>query len=72
VINPLAIDGAAPMTTTNVIAPSDSLNRTMARGNQAIDGIVCSPVIIEPTARLAIDDETITPPMATPTSRAMP
>ena len=50
VIRPLAIDGAAPSTTTNVIACSDSWNRRMASGNQAIDGIVCSPVIIEPTA----------------------
>ena len=47
---PLAIDGAAPRMTTNMIACSLSLNSTMASGNQAIDGIVCRPVISEPTA----------------------
>ena len=29
----------------------------MASGNQAIDGMVCSPVIIEPTAERTIFDE---------------
>ena len=60
----MAIDGAAPSTTTNVIAPSDSLNSTMASGNQAIDGIVCRPVISEPTAERAIFDDTTTAPTA--------
>ena len=49
-MRPLAIDGAAPRTTTNMIALSVSLNSRMASGNQAIDGIVCRPVISEPTA----------------------
>ena len=49
-IRPLAIDGAAPSTTTNMIAPSVSLNSRIASGNQAIDGMVCRPVISEPTA----------------------
>ena len=49
-IRPLAIDGAAPSTTTNRIAPSVSWNSRIASGNHAIDGIVCRPVIIEPIA----------------------
>ena len=69
-ISPLAIDGAAPSTTTNVIAPSDSWNSTMASGNQAIDGIVCRPVISEPTAERAIREDTTIAPMATPMTRA--
>ena len=47
---PLAIDGAAPSTTTKRIACSLELNSRMASGNHAIDGIVCRPVIIEPIA----------------------
>ena len=43
VIRPLAIDGAAPRTTTKRIAASVSLNSRIASGNQAIDGIVCRP-----------------------------
>ena len=42
--------GAAPRTTTKRMAFSLSLNSRMASGNQAIDGMVCRPVIIEPTA----------------------
>ena len=62
VIRPLAIDGAAPSTTTNVIACSESLNRRIASGNQAIEGIVWSPVISEPTAeRTTFDDATRAP-----------
>ena len=49
-MRPLAIDGAAPMTTTNRIAASVSLKSRMASGNQAIDGMVCRPVMSEPTA----------------------
>ncbi len=49
-MRPLAIDGAAPSTTTNRIAASVSLNSRIASGNQAIDGMVCSPVISEPNA----------------------
>ena len=46
---PLAIDGAAPRMMTNMIADSVSPNIRIASGNHAIDGIVCRPVIIEPT-----------------------
>ena len=60
---PLAIDGAAPRTTTNMMAPSPSLNTTMASGYHATDGIVCSPVIIDPTATR----KTFTRAMASPT-----
>ena len=52
-MSPLATEGAAPSTTTKVMAASLSLNSRMARGNQAIDGMVCKPVIIEPTADFA-------------------
>ena len=48
-IRPLAIDGAAPSTMTNVIASSVSLNSRMASGNQAIEGMVWRPMISEPT-----------------------
>ena len=46
----MAIDGAAPSTTTKRIACSVSWNSRIASGNQAIDGIVCRPVISEPMA----------------------
>ena len=49
-MRPLAIDGAAPSTTTKKIAPSVSWNSRIASGNHAIDGIVWRPVIIEPIA----------------------
>ncbi len=35
---------------TNKIAAVLRPNSMIANGNQAIDGIVCSPVMIEPTA----------------------
>ena len=49
-IRPLAIDGEAPITTTNRIAPSDSLKRRIANGNHAIDGMLWRPVMNEPKA----------------------
>ena len=49
-IRPLAIDGAAPRTMTNKMAEVEIPNKMMANGNQAIDGIVCNPVISDPTA----------------------
>ena len=49
-MSPLAIDGAAPMTTTKMIALSLSLNSKSAAGNHATEGMVCSPVIIDPIA----------------------
>ena len=67
---PLAIDGAAPMTITNRIAPSVSWNRRMARGNQAMDGIVWRPVIIEPIAIRSTLNCEQSPPMTTPTPMA--
>ena len=66
VISPLAIAGAAPRMTTKRIAPSSSWNNTMASGNQAIDGIVWMPVIIEPIARRTIFELETANPMATP------
>ena len=48
-MSPFAMEGAAPSTTTKRMAPSVALKRRMASGNHAIDGIVCSPVIMEPT-----------------------
>src|SRR5205085_2156471 len=50
VITPLAMAGAAPITTTNMIDPSVPRKRRMASGNQAIDGMVWMPVISEPMA----------------------
>ena len=52
---PLAIDGAAPSTTTNVTVPWPSWNKMMASGTHATDGIVCRPVIIEPIAAQDLD-----------------
>jgi len=50
---PLAIDGAAPRMTRNRIAELLLPNRRPANGTQAMDGIVCRPVISEPTAALS-------------------
>ena len=61
-MTPLAIDGAAPMTMTNRIALSVSWNSRIASGNQAIDGMVCRPVISEPiAARRSLERDTATP-----------
>ena len=49
-IRPLAIDGAAVMMTMNKMAGVLLPNRMIANGIQTTDGIVCRPVIIEPTA----------------------
>ena len=49
-IRPLAIDGAAPSTTTKMIALSLRPKSRIAAGNHATDGMVCSPVIIDPIA----------------------
>ena len=65
-MSPLAIAGAAPRTTTNRIASSDSLNRRMASGNHAIDGMVCTPVMSEPTAARTGLTRATTLPTATP------
>src|SRR4051794_31409730 len=61
-IRPFATDGAAPMTTTNRIALSLIWKSRMASGNHMIDGIVCRPVISEPTAaRSGANRETAAP-----------
>ena len=64
--------GAAPMTTTKRMACSASLNRRMASGNQAMDGMVCSPVISEPTAMRSTRTRDTTAPTATPITSARP
>ena len=64
---PLAIDGAAPSTTTNVTVPWPSWNRMIASGTHATDGIVCRPVIIEPIAARS----TLTRATAMPTTPPM-
>jgi hypothetical protein len=69
--SPLAIDGAAPSTTTNMIAVSLSLKSTMAAGNHATDGIVCSPVIIEPTAARSTGIRETNAPTTLPITRAI-
>ena len=56
------MEGTAPMRMTNRIACSESWNSRIASGNQAIEGIVCSPVIIDPiAARRIVDRATATP-----------
>ena len=70
-IKPLAIDGAAPSTTTNRIADSFSPNTTMDAGNQAIDGIVCRPVIIEPTPERRIFERDTSNPTTVPRTSAI-
>ena len=68
-IRPLAIDGAAPSTTTNVMAFSVSPKSRIAKGNQAIDGMVCRPVSIEPIAeRSTREAETAIPTVVPITS----
>ena len=69
-IRPLAIEGAAPRTTTKKIAPSDSLKSNSASGNQATDGIVWSPVMNDPNADRSTRLRATTLPTATPKSRA--
>ena len=70
-MRPLAMAGAAPSTTTKMMAASLSLNSRMASGNQAIDGIVCRPVIIEPTAARRSWLRATSAPSTTPMTSAM-
>ena len=70
VMSPLAIAGAAPRMITNMIADSESLKSTMASGNQAIEGMVCRPVISEPTALRRTRIRATRLPTAVPTSTA--
>src|SRR5215218_1479880 len=69
-MSPLAIDGAAPSTTTKKIAPSPSLNSRIASGNHATDGIVWSPVIREPTADRSTRLRATRAPTIVPITRA--
>ena len=71
-ISPLAIDGAAPRMTTNVIASSVSLNSRIASGNQAIEGMVWSPVISEPIAERMTANCATRIPIRTPMTTASP
>ena len=71
-IRPFAIDGAAPSTMTKVIASSVSLNRRMASGNHAIEGMVWRPMISEPTPDRRMANRDTSAPMATPNTTAIP
>ena len=69
-MKPFATEGAAPITITNRIACSSSPKSTIAGGNHAIDGMVMSPVTIDPTpARRTF---TTSVPMSVPITTAMP
>ena len=68
--SPFAIDGAAPSTTTKRMADSSSPKSRMASGNQAIEGMVCSPVINEPTAVRSSLKRATSTPMTTPMTTA--
>ena len=70
-MSPLAIDGAAPITTTKKMAPSLSLKRRSASGNQATDGMVCKPVIMDPIAARSTGMRATAAPMATPMTSAI-
>jgi hypothetical protein len=70
-MTPLAIEGTAPIRMTNRIASSDIWNSRIARGNQAIEGIVCSPVIREPMAARRILDRATSMPSTSPSTQAM-
>ena len=69
-MRPLAMDGAAPMTTTNMIACSESWNSRIARGNQAIDGMVWMPVMRDPKATRSTLIRATRLPITTPMTRA--
>src|SRR6266540_849619 len=71
-MSPFAIDGAAPRITTNVIAPSVSLNSRIASGNHAIEGIVWRPVIMDPTAARNTRTRATSAPITTPMTSASP
>ena len=49
-MRPLAIDGAAPEHHHEEDRRLRDPNSRIANGNHTIDGMVCSPVISEPTA----------------------
>ena len=70
VISPLAMAGAAPSTTTKRIAVSEIWNSRMANGNHTIEGMLCSPVISDPTARRSTELCETASPTTVPTSVA--
>jgi hypothetical protein len=51
--SPAAIAGAAPITTTRVMALSLRCSSRMANGSHAMEGIDCRPTRSDPTARRA-------------------
>ena len=59
--------GAAPSTTTKKIAVSEIWNRRMANGNHTIEGMLCSPVISDPTARRSTELCATASPTTVPT-----
>ena len=69
-ISPLAMDGAAVMMTMNRMAEVLLPNRMIANGIQTTDGIVCKPLINEPTAARTGGTRATTSPTALPTTRA--
>ena len=71
-MTPLAMAGAAPRTTTKVMAVSESLNSSTASGSQAMVGMVCRPVIIDPTPARRIRLRDTARPTATPMTTEMP
>ena len=64
------MEGAAPSTTTKRMADSLNWKRVMARGNQAMEGIDWSPVIIEPMATRSSRTRLTARPTAAPTTMA--
>ncbi len=69
-IRPFAIDGAAPSTITNKMADCVVPNKMIANGNQAIDGIVWSPLMIDPVAARSGGIRDTIAPMTEPISIA--
>jgi hypothetical protein len=68
--SPFAMDGAAPSTTTNRIADSESSKIKIANGNQAIDGMLWSPLMNEPKARRSTRLRETATPSAVPIASA--
>ena len=62
--------GAAAITMMNMIAEVFSPNKMIANGIQAADGIVCRPVISEPTAARSGGMRATRRPTTVPMTRA--
>ncbi len=69
-ISPLAIEGAAPSTTTKKIAVSLNWKSRIASGNQTIEGMVWRAAIIEPIARRSSGICETAKPTTVPITRA--